>query len=89
MREIGKAKRRPAEARAVIQIGIVIGCADGYFDDSERDVVREACSALDIPRPSSTSTAPCASPARTGPRTRSPRRPATGCPGGRTPVRDG
>ncbi|MBU3864142.1 metalloregulator ArsR/SmtB family transcription factor [Streptomyces sp. 4503] len=49
MREIGKAKRRPAEARAVIQIGIVIGCADGYFDDSERDVVREACSALDIP----------------------------------------
>ncbi|MBP8536712.1 tellurite resistance TerB family protein, partial [Streptomyces sp. MK37H] len=39
MREIGKAKRRPAEARAVIQIGIVIGCADGYFDESERDVV--------------------------------------------------
>ncbi|EXU62467.1 Tellurite resistance TerB [Streptomyces sp. PRh5] len=49
MREIGKAKRRPAEARAVIQIGIVIGCADGYFDESERDVVRQACSALDIP----------------------------------------
>ncbi len=48
MREIGKAKRRPAEARAVIQIGIVIGCADGYFDESERGVVREACSALDI-----------------------------------------
>ncbi len=49
MREIGKAKRKPAEARAVIQIGIVIGCADGYFDESERAVVRDVCSALDIP----------------------------------------
>lgn len=49
MREIGKARRKPAEARAVIQIGIVIGCADGYFDDSERAVVREVCTALDIP----------------------------------------
>ncbi|OMI36534.1 putative tellurium resistance protein [Streptomyces sparsogenes DSM 40356] len=49
LQEIGKAKRKPAEARAVIQIGIVIGCADGHFDDSERAVVREACSALDIP----------------------------------------
>lgn len=49
LQEIGKAKKKPAEARAVIQIGIVIGCADGHFDDSERAVVREACSALDIP----------------------------------------
>jgi tellurite resistance protein TerB len=49
MREIGKAKKKPAEARAVIQIGIVIGCADGHFDDSERTVVREACATLDIP----------------------------------------
>lgn len=49
LQEIGKAKRKPAEARAVIQIGVVIGCADGHFDDSERAVVREACSALDIP----------------------------------------
>ncbi|MBW8088168.1 metalloregulator ArsR/SmtB family transcription factor [Streptomyces hygroscopicus subsp. hygroscopicus] len=49
MREIGKARRKAAEARAVIQIGIVIGCADGHFDDSERAVVREACSALGIP----------------------------------------
>jgi len=49
MQEIAKAKRRPAEALAVIQIGIVIGGADGYFDDSERAVVRTACVALDIP----------------------------------------
>ncbi|NUH36960.1 metalloregulator ArsR/SmtB family transcription factor [Streptomyces samsunensis] len=49
LREIGKARRKPAEARAVIQIGIVIGCADGHFDESERTVVREVCSALEIP----------------------------------------
>lgn len=36
------------EARAVIQIGIVIGGADGNFDPQERAVVREACFALGI-----------------------------------------
>ncbi|MFC0600689.1 tellurite resistance TerB family protein [Streptomyces palmae] len=49
MQVIGKTKKKPIEARAVLQIGIVIGGADGYFDDSERAVVREACFALDIP----------------------------------------
>ncbi|EFL29041.1 LOW QUALITY PROTEIN: tellurium resistance protein TerB, partial [Streptomyces himastatinicus ATCC 53653] len=49
IQEISKAKKKPAEARAVVQIGIVIGGADGHFDDSERAVVREACFALDIP----------------------------------------
>ncbi|KUJ65881.1 Tellurite resistance TerB [Streptomyces albus subsp. albus] len=49
MQVIGKTKKKPTEARAVLQIGIVIGGADGYFDDSERAVVREACFALDIP----------------------------------------
>lgn len=49
MQEIGKVKKKPSEARAVIQIGIVIGGADGDFDDTERQVVREVCYALDIP----------------------------------------
>lgn len=49
MQEIAKARKKPAEARAVIQIGIVIGGADGDFDPQERAVVREACFALDIP----------------------------------------
>ena len=49
LQEIGKAKKKPAEARAVIQIGIVIGGADGDFDKSEQAVVREACYALDLP----------------------------------------
>ncbi|MGV9288061.1 tellurite resistance TerB family protein [Streptomyces sp. NPDC003719] len=49
LQEIAKAKKKPAEARAVIQIGIVIGGADGDFDKDERAVVRDACFALDLP----------------------------------------
>jgi tellurite resistance protein TerB len=48
LQEIAKAKKKPAEGRAVIQIGIVIGGADGDFDQTERQVVREACYALDL-----------------------------------------
>ncbi|WP_086872742.1 TerB family tellurite resistance protein [Streptomyces viridochromogenes] len=43
------AKKKPAEARAVIQIGIVIGGADGDFDKDEQGVVREACYTLGLP----------------------------------------
>ncbi|WP_236241863.1 tellurite resistance TerB family protein [Streptomyces sp. CC228A] len=49
MQEIAKARKKPSEARAVIQIGIVIGGADGDFDKSEQAVVREACHSLDLP----------------------------------------
>ncbi|MFF2849608.1 tellurite resistance TerB family protein [Streptomyces sp. NPDC058001] len=49
LQEIAKAKKKPAEARAVIQIGIVIGGADGDFDKTEQAVVREACFTLDLP----------------------------------------
>ncbi|OIJ63040.1 tellurite resistance TerB family protein [Streptomyces mangrovisoli] len=49
LQEVAKAKKKPAEARAVIQIGIVIGGADGDFDKTEQGVVREACYALDLP----------------------------------------
>ncbi|MGH3243634.1 MAG: tellurite resistance TerB family protein [Spirillospora sp.] len=48
LQDIGKAKKKPAEARAVVQIGIIIGGADGNFDDTEKGVVREACFALDL-----------------------------------------
>lgn len=48
MQEVAKAKKKPDEARAVIQIGIVIGGADGNFDPQERAVVREACFALGV-----------------------------------------
>ncbi|MFE6552882.1 tellurite resistance TerB family protein [Streptomyces sp. NPDC057746] len=49
LQEIAKAKKKPAEARAVIQIGIVIGGADGDFDKDEQALVREACFTLDLP----------------------------------------
>jgi tellurite resistance protein TerB len=49
LQEIAKAKKKPAEARAVIQIGIVIGGADGHFDKTEQAVVRDACYALGLP----------------------------------------
>lgn len=49
LQEIAKAKKKPAEARAVIQIGIVIGGADGDFDKTEQAAVREACYTLDLP----------------------------------------
>ncbi|MEW1722134.1 TerB family tellurite resistance protein [Streptomyces sp. NPDC093109] len=48
LQTIGKVSKKPTEARAVIQIGIVIGGADGDFDASERAVVREACFAVGI-----------------------------------------
>ncbi|MDK1475372.1 tellurite resistance TerB family protein [Streptomyces sp. 549] len=48
MQIIGKVQKKPNEARAVVQIGIVIGGADGHFDQSERAVVKEACFALGI-----------------------------------------
>jgi tellurite resistance protein TerB len=48
LQDIGKVKKKPTEARAVIQIGIVIGGADGNFDKTEQAVVREACFAVDL-----------------------------------------
>ncbi|WP_406281923.1 tellurite resistance TerB family protein [Embleya sp. NBC_00896] len=48
LQDIGKVKKKPTEARAVIQIGIVIGGADGNFDKSEQAVVRDACFAVGL-----------------------------------------
>ncbi|MFG2594437.1 tellurite resistance protein TerB [Streptomyces sp. 840.1] len=48
LQTVGKVGKKPTEARAVIQIGIVIGGADGNFDSTERAVVREACFAAGI-----------------------------------------
>ena len=46
---IGKLKSKPEQGRAVIQIGIIIGGADGTFDADERQAVKEACFAVGIP----------------------------------------
>ncbi len=45
---IAKLKSKPDQARAVIQIGIVIGGADGNFDKDEMKAVRDACNAVSI-----------------------------------------
>ena len=45
---IGKLKSKPDQARAVISIGLIIGAADGTFDDDERRAVKEACYAVGI-----------------------------------------
>ena len=46
---IGKLKSKQDQGRAVIQIGIIIGGADGNFDENERIAVRDACFAAGIP----------------------------------------
>ncbi|MET9515242.1 TerB family tellurite resistance protein [Streptomyces sp. NPDC002994] len=46
---IAKAAKKPAEARAVIQTGMVVAGADGHFEPSEQYAIREACAALGVP----------------------------------------
>ncbi|PQV62951.1 tellurite resistance protein TerB [Abditibacterium utsteinense] len=46
---ITKNKAKADQARAIIQIGIVIGGADGNFDKNEMKAVRDACNAVGIP----------------------------------------
>ncbi|WP_410538716.1 tellurite resistance TerB family protein [Streptomyces sp. KL2] len=48
LQEIAKAAKKPAEARAVVQTGIVIAGADGHIDQSEQQAIREACAALGL-----------------------------------------
>lgn len=48
IQSIGKLKKKTDQARAVIQVGIIIGGADGNFDDDEKAAVREACFAVGI-----------------------------------------
>lgn len=45
---IAKLKSKPDQARAIIQIGVIIGSADGNFDDTEKKALREACLAAGI-----------------------------------------
>ena len=49
LQTVQKAGKKPDQARAVVQIGIIIGGADGDFDAAEKAVVAEACHALSIP----------------------------------------
>ncbi|MEV7141331.1 tellurite resistance TerB family protein [Streptomyces tauricus] len=48
LRDIAEAAKKPAEARAVVQTGMVVAGADGQFEASEQYVIREACTALGL-----------------------------------------
>ncbi|MER6678513.1 tellurite resistance TerB family protein [Streptomyces sp. NPDC000983] len=48
LQDIAKAAKKPTEARAVIQTGMVIAGADGHFSQAEQMVLREACGALGL-----------------------------------------
>ncbi|MGV9454519.1 tellurite resistance TerB family protein [Streptomyces sp. NPDC003635] len=48
IQEIAKAAKKPTEARAVIQTGMVIAGADGHFSQAEVEVLREACGVLGL-----------------------------------------
>ena len=45
---IAKLNKNQDQGRAVIQIGIIIGGADGNFDTDEKKIVKEACRAVGI-----------------------------------------
>lgn len=48
LQEIAKTSKKPAEARAVVQTGIVVAGADGDFSQAEHLILREACTALGL-----------------------------------------
>ncbi|KJR42067.1 tellurium resistance protein [Candidatus Magnetoovum chiemensis] len=41
-------KKTPPQARAAIQVAVLIAGADGNFDNNEQNVIREICRSLDI-----------------------------------------
>ena len=48
MQVIGKLRSKPEQARAVVQVGVVVGGADGNFDAAEQRAVREICNAVGL-----------------------------------------
>ncbi|MGW0915321.1 tellurite resistance TerB family protein [Streptomyces sp. NPDC002784] len=48
LQDIAKAAKKPNEARAVIQTGMVIAGADGHFSQAEQMILREACTTLGL-----------------------------------------
>ena len=48
LQAIGKLRKKEDQARAVVQIGIIIGSSDGNFDKDEKKAVRDACHTLGI-----------------------------------------
>ncbi|MBF0209761.1 MAG: tellurite resistance TerB family protein [Desulfamplus sp.] len=45
---VSKLKKTPPQARAAVQVAILIAGADGNFDADEKNVIREICRSLDL-----------------------------------------
>ncbi|WP_437032629.1 tellurite resistance TerB family protein [Streptomyces sp. enrichment culture] len=48
LEDIARTAKKPVEARAVVQTGIVVAGADGSFEASEQYVIRDACAVLGL-----------------------------------------
>jgi tellurite resistance protein TerB len=48
LKAIGKLKNNPEAARVLISVCCAIGAADGFFDEKEKNVVREICQAVNL-----------------------------------------
>jgi tellurite resistance protein TerB len=48
LQAIGKLRSKPDQARAVVQVGVLVGGADGDFDAHEVRAVREVCQAVGL-----------------------------------------
>ncbi len=48
LQAVGKLRSKPDQARAVVQVGVLVGGADGDFDDDERRAVRDVCHAVGL-----------------------------------------
>jgi tellurite resistance protein TerB len=48
LQAIGKLRTKPDQARAVVQVGVLVGGADGDFDAHEVRAVREVCQAVGL-----------------------------------------
>ena len=45
---VSKLKKTPPQARAAVQVAVIIAGADGDFDNDEKNIIREICRSLDI-----------------------------------------
>ena len=48
LKAIGKLAKKPEEAKMMVWVCCAIGAADGNFDDTEKQVVREICQTLTL-----------------------------------------
>ncbi len=45
---VSKLKKTPPQARAAVQVAVIIAGADGDFDNDEKNIIREICRSLEL-----------------------------------------